>query len=197
MARKKASKNGKMPLSRKVAFGFLLLAFAVFSTISIGTVALPDFSCGMFDKAGSQYYVWIPKNVSDYFAGERVNLRFTLPYGNTLDVYGTVSDGAISPLKCGAPSEHDYSVSMTWHEALALTGSSQPIRDFARMWDDAKIIVVPNGAANTDKLQAARKSLLNADGEPVPRSVQEQFDKYRGESIPPARPDIRSGNFTG
>jgi len=178
-------KPGKGAIARKptsMAFIILLAFFAAFLVMSIGTVVLPDFYCGMYEKNDSEYFVWLPKNVSDYFAGDRVNLHFIMPYGNTLDVYGVVHERAISPIRCGAPYEHDYSVSMTWREALKLTGSEMPIMDFVHLWDGGKIIVSPRGIDKLDKLLAARKTLLNYDNEPVPEHVQKQFDKYRANA---------------
>ena len=179
MAAKKPEKRAKAqkPVSRAAII--ISVFVAAFLLLSIGSVAMPDFTCAMFDNGKTGYFVWLPKNVTDHFSGDIVNLHFILPYGNTLDVYGTVKEREISPLSCGAPYGHDYAVSMTWREALALTGSGQPIRDFVRMWDDGKIIVVPNGAGNMEKLQSARATLLNYENEPVPENIQRSFDKYR------------------
>jgi len=174
----KEEKKGINP--RQALLILFILAFAVFSILSIGTVVLPDFSCGPLEQGN--YYIWIPKNVSDNFYGAKVNLHFLMPYGNTMDVHGVVSERKISPMRCGEPEEHDYSVSMTWREALALTGSSQPIRDFVSMWDNGKIIVSPKGVDNMDRLQTAKMVLLNYDNEPVPEEIKKQFDKYRANA---------------
>jgi len=111
-----------------------------------------------------------------------VNLHFIMPYGNTLDVHGTVSDREISPIRCGSPYERDFTVSMTWREALALTGSNEPIRDFVKLWGNGKIIMDAKGVENQERLQAARARLVLEDGEPVPERIQRSFDKYRANS---------------
>ena len=182
MAAKKSAKSAKAEQQVPMAAIAITVCLAAFLIFSVGTVVLPDFYCGMYEKNDSTYFVWLPKNVSDYFAGDNINLHFIMPYGNKLDVYGAVNEREISPIHCGAPYGHDYAVSMTWREALALTGSNQPIRDFVRMWDDGKIIIAPRGIDKLNKLQFARNTLLNYDDEPVPEHVQKQFEKYRGNA---------------
>lgn len=155
------------------AFVFLFLL------LSIGTAVLPGYSCSVLDDPEKSYFIWLPQTVSDEFYGANVNLHFIMPYGNTLDVHGTVKDHAVAPMRCGAPEKRDYDISMTWREALALTGSEEPIRDFVRMWDEGKIIVSPMGMENFEKVQRAREALVSQDTEPVPQKIREGFDKYR------------------
>ena len=105
MAAKKPAKSAKQraPMAA-IAIAVFLAAFLL---LSIGTVVLPDFYCGMYEKNDSTYFVWLPKNVSDYFAGDNINLHFIMPYGNTLDVYGVVNERAVSYTHLTLPTNRE------------------------------------------------------------------------------------------
>ncbi|MCX8194810.1 MAG: hypothetical protein N3G22_01755 [Candidatus Micrarchaeota archaeon] len=174
----KDSGKKKMDLWKKACIAVAVLLIALLSFFFVGSIAIAEFSCDYLTE-GNAYYIWLPKSVSSYFEGERINLEFIMPHGGILKINGVVKPGEIGELRCGNPYEHSYFVSMTWREALELATSDKPITTFMRLKNSGKIIVSPKGIDKFEKLLAAQQTLVEDDGEPVPQHVQEQFSKYK------------------
>jgi hypothetical protein len=175
-----AKRESRLP---PVAIVLVLASLAAFSLFLVGTTVLPAVTCE--EISDGDHFIWLPKNVTRYFEGDRINLHFLLPQGKTMDVHGTVKDSGIENVVCGSPREHDYFVSMTWIEALALTGSNKPITDFMAFRQQGRVVVAPNSVEKLEKLSAAERTLPASDAEPVPAWIQALFDKYRAS--PPKR----------
>lgn len=167
----------------------ILVLFVIFSIILIGTVianvALENF-CNNLRMHKS--YIWLPKNVSNYFYSDKINLDFRLIGSikelniSVLKINGIIQDWKITDLKCGSTPDSDYNVFISDFTAIDLATSKTPITSFRNEWKRGEIKIVPKDSYHTNKLNYA-DLILNEDNESVPENIREYFEKEKSKKL--------------
>ena len=162
----------------------LLIFFVILSVILVGT-AVVNFELEQYcnDMKSHDYFIWLPKTVSDYFYSDKINLDFRLLGSikevnvSILKINGIVRDSKIASLKCGS-IDADYTVYMSDWTAVDLATSKTPITTFRNGWKSGSIKIIPKNTELANKLYYADQ-ILKDDNEPVPENIRKTFEKKK------------------
>jgi len=171
-------------MNKRARFEILAIMLIVLvGTVAVGITLETKLQelCNDLDKADN-YYIWLPKSVSNFFNNEKINLDFKVAQGLNFGINGIVKEQRITNIKCGIAEDYSYFVSMSDRNAIELATSDKPITTFVKLWRAGGITVKPKDVEKEVKLREAETLLTKNDNEPVPDEIQdymkESYEEY-------------------